>query len=66
MTESPANWYWSQRGATLGPVDFAELQRLAQAGSIGAETLRRIESGRMTRGRMAIGRSGTFSGVAAT
>jgi len=38
MTESPANWYWSQRGATLGPVDFAELQRLAQAGSIGAET----------------------------
>lgn len=38
MSESPANWYWSQRGATLGPVDFAELQRLAQAGSITHDT----------------------------
>lgn len=38
MTDAPANWYWSQRGATLGPVDFAELQRLAGAGSILPDT----------------------------
>ena len=38
MSEGPANWYWSQRGATLGPVDFAELQRLALAGSITRDT----------------------------
>ena len=28
------NWYWSQRGTTMGPVDLAELRRLAIAGSI--------------------------------
>jgi len=39
MSEDPANWFWSQRGATLGPVDFAELQRLARAGSIAGDTL---------------------------
>lgn len=31
-------WYWSQRGTTLGPVDFAEISRLASAGSITRET----------------------------
>lgn len=33
-----SNWYWSQRGATLGPVDFAEIRRLVDNGSITAET----------------------------
>lgn len=32
------NWYWSQRGATLGPVEFAEIRRLAAAGSIAPDT----------------------------
>lgn len=31
-------WYWSQRGATLGPVTFAEIRRLASNGSIVADT----------------------------
>lgn len=31
-------WYWSQRGVTMGPVDFAELRRLVSEGSITATT----------------------------
>jgi len=31
-------WYWSQRGATLGPVAFDEIRRLAANGSIEPET----------------------------
>jgi len=31
-------WYWSQRGATLGPVAFDEIRRLATAGSITPDT----------------------------
>jgi len=30
------NWYWSQRGITMGPVDFAELRRLVSEGSVTA------------------------------
>jgi uncharacterized Tic20 family protein len=33
-----AEWYWSQRGTTLGPIDFEELRRLASIGSIGPDT----------------------------
>lgn len=32
-TNSP-NWYWSQRGTSMGPVDFDEIRRLFVAGSI--------------------------------
>ena len=31
-------WYWSQRGATLGPVAFDEIRRLAATGSIQPDT----------------------------
>lgn len=31
-------WFWSQRGATMGPVDLEELRRLAAAGSLGPST----------------------------
>ncbi len=31
-------WFWSQRGATMGPVDLAELRRLASSGSLGPST----------------------------
>ena len=31
-------WYWSQRGATLGPVAFEEIRRLAANGSICPDT----------------------------
>jgi uncharacterized Tic20 family protein len=31
-------WYWSQRGSTLGPVAFEEIRRLATAGSIAPDT----------------------------
>lgn len=31
-------WYWSQRGATLGPVAFDEIRRLAASGSIRPDT----------------------------
>jgi len=31
-------WYWSQRGTTLGPVDFAEIRRLVTTGSIVRDT----------------------------
>ncbi|MEY4118227.1 MAG: hypothetical protein RLZZ116_1555 [Planctomycetota bacterium] len=31
-------WYWSQRGATLGPVAFDEIRRLAASGSILPDT----------------------------
>jgi len=31
-------WYWSQRGATLGPVAFDEIRRLVTAGSIVPDT----------------------------
>lgn len=32
------DWFWSQRGATLGPVDFSEIRRLAASGSITPDT----------------------------
>jgi uncharacterized Tic20 family protein len=31
-------WFWSQRGATMGPVDLEELRRLASSGSLGPST----------------------------
>lgn len=31
-------WFWSQRGATMGPVDLEELRRLAASGSLGPST----------------------------
>lgn len=31
-------WYWSKRGITMGPVDFAELRRLVGEGSVTAST----------------------------
>lgn len=37
-SSTSANWYWSQRGTSMGPVDFAELRRLVAAGSITATT----------------------------
>lgn len=37
-TESQAQWHWSKDGATLGPVAFAELKRLAASGSITSST----------------------------
>ncbi|MBI1304973.1 MAG: DUF4870 domain-containing protein [Phycisphaera sp.] len=45
MDEAAANtashdgkWFWSQRGATMGPVDLDELRRLASSGSLGPST----------------------------
>ena len=38
MTTSAQNWYWSQAGATLGPVDLDEIRRLAANGSITRDT----------------------------
>jgi len=38
MSESTANWYWSQRGTTLGPIDFDEIRRLVEAGAIARDT----------------------------
>ena len=32
------DWFWSQRGATLGPVDFTEIRRLVGNGSIARDT----------------------------
>ena len=32
------DWYWSQRGVTMGPVTFEELRRLLGDGSIAADT----------------------------
>ena len=38
-TSSNGNdWFWSQRGATLGPVDFTEIRRLVGNGSIARDT----------------------------
>ena len=36
--ERDSNWYWSQRGNTMGPIDFTELRRLAAAGSVAPTT----------------------------
>ena len=38
MTTHDNNWYWSQGGATLGPVDLQEINRLVAANSITRET----------------------------
>lgn len=35
---SSQDWFWSQAGATLGPVDLAEIQRLVANGSIKRDT----------------------------
>jgi len=35
---SSHEWFWSQAGATLGPVDLAEIQRLVANGSIKRDT----------------------------
>ncbi len=34
MSTDSAEWYWSQKGATMGPVPLEELRRLHAAGSI--------------------------------
>lgn len=34
MSSHEPNWYWSQRGSTMGPIDLKEIRRLAAAGSI--------------------------------
>lgn len=42
MTNTAGNssqeWFWSQAGATLGPVDLAEIRRLVASGSIKRDT----------------------------
>ena len=35
---TPPNWYWSQRGVTMGPVTFEDLRRLLGERSINADT----------------------------
>jgi hypothetical protein len=35
----PAPWHYARHGQRLGPVDFAELERLAAAGELGADDL---------------------------
>lgn len=37
-SSTPPNWYWSQRGVTMGPVAFEELRRLMGERSINAES----------------------------
>ena len=34
MSSHEPNWYWSQRGSTMGPIDLKEIRRLAATGSI--------------------------------
>ncbi len=34
MSSHEPNWYWSQRGSTMGPIDLEEIRRLAATGSI--------------------------------
>ncbi len=38
MSPSEQQWYWSQQGATMGPVDFDALRQLVTSGSIGPST----------------------------
>lgn len=38
MTTNTQDWYWSQQGATLGPIDLAELRRLVATGSVTPST----------------------------
>ena len=33
-----SNWFWSQQGVTLGPIDLEEIRRLASAGNIQPST----------------------------
>ena len=33
-----SNWFWSQQGVTLGPIDLEEIRRLASAGTIQPST----------------------------
>ena len=38
MSDTSNNWFWSQAGTTLGPVDIDEIRRLIAAGSIDRKT----------------------------
>lgn len=38
MSMSSNDWYWSQGGTTMGPIDLAEMQRLVTSGAVGRST----------------------------
>lgn len=38
MSMSSNDWYWSQGGTTMGPIDLAEMQRLVGSGAVARST----------------------------